>query len=55
VRAVLKKELGHMGRRRCRFSWRTRERESAAVAGKTGLTRLAHGGERECKVNGSWR
>jgi hypothetical protein len=47
VRAGLKKELGRVGRRCGRSSWRARRRGSAAVAGKTELTRLAHGAERE--------
>jgi hypothetical protein len=47
VRVGLKKKLGHMGRRRGRSSRHARGRGSAAVAGKTELTRLSHGAERE--------
>jgi hypothetical protein len=60
VRAGLKKELGHVSERCGWSSRRARKRESAAVVGKTELTRLAHGTTRERERvgrtrEGSWR
>jgi hypothetical protein len=55
VWAGLKKEMGRVGRRHGRSSRHAHGRGSATVAKKTELTRLAHGVERECGVNGSRR
>jgi hypothetical protein len=47
VQAGLKKELGHVGRRRGQSFLRACGRGSATVAGKTVLIGLAHRAERE--------
>jgi hypothetical protein len=55
VLAVLKKKLRHMGERRGRSPRCVRGRGSAAITGKTELTRLAHGTETQAcrhKANG---
>ena len=59
VRAGLKQELEHVGEGHGRSPRRARRRGSTTVAGKTELTRLAHGAEtRACgrrQLTLTWR